>query len=249
MQPSVEPARDERRASQRFSVSLAVEADLGPTRLRGHTNDMSEGGACLVLDGAVPPIGAPIRVAFAVPGRADPIEVEAQVRWTAPGPTARCGIMFTRGQRRLLAAVLGGALGAAPTASASAACSVPTFDPESTTVLDMDAGAERPDEQRVLAAFESRYDAFDACVVNAKPKREEPIPGEAEVQILLNPRGATPLGINAALPEPVARDHELRECLRDAVSRADYPSYDGPPVVVVFGFELDPGFDEVPAEE
>jgi hypothetical protein len=245
MQPSVET---ERRASPRFPVHLAVRAELGHATVLGRTADLSDGGACLELAGGAPEIGAPIRVAFTLPGRADPIEVDAEVRWTAPGAIARCGIMFRGGHNRLLAAVVGGALAAAPAGSAHAACTVPTFDPDASTVLDMEAGSERPDERRVLAAFESQYGAFDSCVMNAKPKNDAPIPGEAQVQILLNPAGATPLGINAELPEPVRRNHELRECLRDAVSRADYPSYDGPPVVVVFDFELDPGTEEMPAE-
>ena len=48
--------------------------------------------------------------------------------------------------------------------------------------------------------------------------------------------------------EHSANDAEFLRLYDTAVARADYPSYDGPPVVVEFDFELDPGFEEIPAE-
>ena len=68
----------------------------------------------------------------------------------------------------------------------------------------------------------------------------ETLPGDVDVEVLLNPKGHEPLGINAKLPRQVDKS-SLRECLRGAVAAAAYPSYDGPPVVVNFSFELDPG--------
>ena len=114
--------------------------------------------------------------------------------------------------------------------------------------MDMDGGSERPDQQGVLEAFSRRYDAIDACVVDSRGKSDKQIEGEAHVAVLLNPKGATPLGVNADLPTPAAKNRRLRECLRAAAASAEYPSYDGPPMVVEFDFELDPGYEEVPAE-
>jgi len=245
MQHAQHVNHDNRRASERFAVALPVESRGGAAPLRGTTSNLSFGGACLELDDDVPEIGSAVKLAFAVPGRPEPIEVEAEVRWTAG--ERRCGIMFRRGHQRLLAALVAGLIGIA-SGTVRANTNVPTFDPNATTVLDIDGGAERPDKQQVLDAFSREYDAIDACVVDSKGDPEKQLAGEAHVAVLLNPAGATPLGINAELPDTLAKNRKLRECLRGAVAKADYPSYDGPPVVVEFDFELDPGYEEVPAE-
>ena len=54
-------------------------------------------------------------------------------------------------------------------------------------------------------------------------------------------QGNRPLGVNAQLSEQVKQRLQLRECLRGAVADGKYPAYEGPPVVVDFSFELDPG--------
>ena len=216
-------------------------------QLRGTTSNLSAGGACLELEGEAPSIGDAVTFSFAVPGRPEPIEVEAEVRWTAGEHKRRCGIMFRRGHQRLLAAMIAGLIGIA-SGTVSANTTVPTFDPNANTVLDMDSGGERPDKQAVLDAFSQEYDAIDACVIDSKGDRDKQLVGEAHVAVLLNPAGDTPLGINAELPDSIAKNRQLRECLRGAVAKADYPSYDGPPIVVEFDFELDPGYEEVPAE-
>ncbi len=237
---------DNRRSSERFAVALPVQATTGPA-LRGTTSNMSSGGACLELDDTAPEIGSSIKLAFDVPGSKAPIEVEAEVRWHAGEAKKRCGVMFRQGHQRLLAAIVGGLIGAA-SMTASANTTVPTFDPSADTEIDMDAGPERPDKQAVLDAFSQQYDAIDQCVVSSKPKMNTTLEGDVQVAVLLNPKGDTPLGVNAELPDTVKKNGKLRECLRTAVAKADYPSYDGPPIVVEFDFELDPGYEEVPAE-
>jgi len=59
--------------------------------------------------------------------------------------------------------------------------------------------------------------------------------------VLLDPNGSTPLGGNAKLPPETGAKKRLRKCLRSVAAAANYPAYDGPPVVVEFSFELDPG--------
>jgi hypothetical protein len=238
---------DNRRASERFTVVLPVQATTESAPLRGTTSNLSSGGACLELEGTAPAIGTSLTLAFALPGRPDPIEVEAEVRWHAGAAKKTCGVMFRQGHQRLLAAMVAGLIGLA-SGSVSANTTVPTFDPNGSTVMDMDAGGERPDRQQVLDAFSRTYDAIDQCVMTSKPNADGELEGDAHVAVLLNPKGSTPLGVNAELPEDQNKNGKLRECLRTAVSRADYPSYDGPPIVVEFDFELDPGFEEVPAE-
>jgi hypothetical protein len=247
MQPLPDPSN--RRTSERFELRLPLHANAGGRSITGACTNFSSGGACIEIDGVTPSIGEAITVNFDVPGSTETIAVDAEVRWTQPGAKPKCGIMFRAGHQRLIAAVVAGVIGAASgTASAAATTTVPTFDPSSDVVMDMDSGSERPDQQVVLEAFSRRYDAIDACVVDSRGKSEKQLGGEAHVAVLLNPKGATPLGVNAVLPEPIIKDRRLRECLRAAAASAEYPSYDGPPIVVEFDFELDPGFEEVPAE-
>lgn len=243
------PDPSNRRTTERFELRMPIQAQANGLVCTGASTNFSSGGACLEIEGATPAIGESITVQFAVPGAPETIAVDAEVRWTAPGAKPKLGIMFRAGHQRLLAALVAGVIGAgSATASAAATTNVPTFDPSADVVMDMDSGGERPDSQSVLEAFSRRYDAIDACVVDSRGKSEKQMNGEAHVAVLLNPKGATPLGVNADLPAPAAKDRRLRECLRAATAGADFPSYDGPPIVVEFDFELDPGFEEVPAE-
>lgn len=233
-----------RRTSPRFDVVLPIIAD----GRSGSSSNLSEGGACIEIQGIAPKIGASIEVEFAVPG-SEAVRVEAEVRWAKPGASGTFGVMFRRGHQRLVALLIAGAIGgASANASAAATTTVPTFDPNGDIVLDMEAGPDRPDSHTIREAFSRQYDAIDACVVESKGDSERTLEGEAHVEVLLNPKGATPLGVNTELPGRSKKDRQLTECLRAAVATADYPSYDGPPVVVEFDFELDPGFEEVPEE-
>jgi hypothetical protein len=63
------------------------------------------------------------------------------------------------------------------------------------------------------------------------------------MSIKMNPKSAKPFAVNAEMPEGVD-SKKLNDCLRDAAAAAAYPKYDGPPVVVKFSFELDPGSTE-----
>jgi hypothetical protein len=233
-----------RRTSPRFDVVLPIVA----AGRSGSSSNLSEGGACIELEGVSPKVGESIEIEFAMPG-GEAVRVEAEVRWAKPGIRTACGLMFRRGHQRLVALLVAGAIGGASAdASAAATTSVPTFDPNADVVMDMDAGPERPDGHTITEAFSRQYDAIDACVVDSKGGNDRTLDGEAHVEVLLNPKGATPLGVNTELPGRSKKDRELVECLRAAVATADYPSYDGPPVVVEFDFELDPGTEEVPED-
>ncbi|MFO0633204.1 MAG: PilZ domain-containing protein [Nannocystaceae bacterium] len=233
-----------RRQNDRIDVVLPVRVD---GTAQGRSANLSFGGACVEIEGAAPAVGSAVTLAFDVHGRT--IEVHSEVRWAKPGARPTIGVMFRRGHRALVAALVAGLVGAgAATASASTTTNVPTFDPNADVELDMNAGPERPDKQQVLDAFSRQYDAIDACVVDTKRDPDKPLQGEAHVEVLLNPTGEVPLGVNTELPKSLAKNRQLRECLRAAVATADYPSYDGPPIVVEFDFEIDPGYEEEPAE-
>lgn len=130
----------------------------------------------------------------------------------------------------------------------SVTANVADFDPNGDFNLDLDAyGSERPDEYAVQQAFFGQFEALDACVWTEKERRssEDQLPGDAVMAVMLNPKEARPLGVNATMPEALAKASKLTDCLREATAAAPYPTYDGPPVVVEFEFEVDPGSYEV----
>lgn len=146
---------------------------------------------------------------------------------------------------------------------------VASFDPNADIVL-VGEGGTRPDEYHLTQVFGCQHDLLDRCVDAEKTPRQETLVaettntetseqglegtrgetsdttlhGEVEVAVLLNPLGNQPHGVNVLLPPAVRESAELTECVRRVAASAPYPAYNGPPFVVVFVFELDPGFDE-----
>lgn len=225
---------EERRVHARIPARFAATVYGDGRAQAAATHDLSLRGACISTD--IPlAVGSEVDVEVALPVRHEPVRVRGEVCWSKKG---KAGIVFRSGALAAVAAFVGGML-LAPTAQA-AKTSIPTFDPNADVVLDMKAGGERPDEYDLTQAFEQQYDSFDECVAAAKKDPNETLPGDVDVEVLLNPKGHEPLGINAKLPGEVDKS-SLRECLRGAVAAAAYPSYDGPPVVVNFSFQLDPG--------
>ncbi len=124
--------------------------------------------------------------------------------------------------------------------------SIASFDPSEDIQFDLMAyGSERPDQYGVEQAFATRYGAFDDCVAAEKKRRgsDEQLMGDVSMSIKMNPKAAKPFAVNAEMPEGVD-SKKLNDCLRDAAAAATYPKYDGPPTVVKFSFELDPGSTE-----
>ena len=241
----MQPATDlmtsgaERREHERFDIRIPVHLEgVGNAR----SENISAGGACISCEGEAPAIGERVQMAVDLPS--GPVQVDAEVRW-ASKCKRKVGLQFRGGQKAAIAAFITAFVGATQIASAAASLTVPEFDPQGDVQLDMERGGERPDEYNVMQAFEQQYDSFDQCVAEAKGKSHKQWPGDVHVEVLLNPDGHIPLGVNAQVPGSAAKKRGLRECLRSAVASAEYPSYDGPPVVVEFDFELDPGTEWV----
>jgi hypothetical protein len=130
----------------------------------------------------------------------------------------------------------------------SVTANVAEFDPNADVSLDMDKfGSERPDQYSIQQAFFGQFGALDECVLAEKDRRgdEAQLLGDVSMAVKLNPEQSRPFGVNASMPDAHAKATKLQDCLREAAASAPYPTYDGPPVVVDFEFELDPGFIEV----
>lgn len=230
----------DRRSHDRHEVKLPLQISDGVGSFVGCSENLSYGGACLVHEpGRSFKVGSVVDVEVDLPGQPERARVQAEVRWSGRG---RTGLKFRAGALAAVAAFIA-SLSATPAMAATT--TVPEFDPSADVQLDMDAGGERPDEYTVLQAFEQQYSAFDQCVYDAKAGKDHKLPGDVDVEVLLNPKGNRPLGVNAKLSKKVKGQKALRDCLRNAVAGAHYPSYDGVPVVVQFSFELDPGMQEV----
>lgn len=135
-------------------------------------------------------------------------------------------------------------MGDKPVGAGSVSAKVASFDPNADTVLDLDRyGSERPDEYQVQQAFFDRFGALDECVMAEKDRRgsDSQLAGDVQMAIKLNPESAQPFAVNASMPKAFAKNESLTECLREAGASSQFPTYDGPPIVVEFEFELDPG--------
>jgi len=234
------PNGQERRAHERMAMQLPIKASAGGDVFAGLSEDMSIGGAKVRWeDDRELAIGDTIEVELALPGRPEPLRTEAEVRWC--GGRSVCGIKFGARAQGVIAAFFAAACGLA-SSTASASATVPTFDPNADTVVE-DTGGERPDEYEIQEAFFSQNEALDKCLDKATNNRQRQLEGDAEIEILLNPKGDRPLGVNASMPRGLSKNVGLTECVRRVVASAPYPSYDGPPVVVALSFELDPGME------
>ena len=235
----------DRRAHPRVEVGVPLVVKHGGRFFTAKSNDVSAGGVCVECVGDAPDIGERVEMEVDVPGTRRRAKVEAEVRWSARG---RLGLMFRTGAKAAVAAFVAAMLGSSA-ASAAAKATVPEFDPTADRVIDMNGGSERPEDYQVLEAFEQQYSQLDQCVMKAKRGKDKQLQGDVDVQVLLDPKGERPLGINATLPGKSAKNRGLRECLRSAIAAAHYPKYDGPPVVVEFNFQLDPGYEEVQEQD
>lgn len=149
----------------------------------------------------------------------------------------------------ILSALTAGVIALGCATTVYAAPQIDEIDRSKPVDLNKYPGGERPDDQEVLEAFSAQMDRLADCVEGAKDRakmgEDDRMEGGALMTILLNPEGERPLAVSAELPEKVKKDKRLRQCLRVATWKADYPSYDGPPIEVDFEFELDPGYDWV----
>ena len=227
----------ERREHQRFPFQVAVETTYGDVAQSFTSEDLSVGGAKIV--GGALPVGERVDVTVALPGRRMPLTATAEVRWSRGGAV---GLRFGQAAQAALAAFFASVVGLSGATASANVAAVPNFDPNATTELTAEGG-ERPDELVLLGACERQRGQMDRCVDEAKSGNDVTFEGTATMEVLLNPAGARPLGINGRASEDAPKDAGLMECLRSATASAPYPGYDGPPVIVEFDFEIDAGFE------
>lgn len=228
----------ERREHQRFPLQVAIEATHGASTLSFTSEDLSVGGAKVIGEGSLP-VGEEVDVKVALPGQSAPLAAKAEVRWSRGGAV---GLRFGRVAQAALAAFFASVVGLSGATASANVAAVPNFDPNATTELT-EEGGERPDEFVLLGAFENQREQMDRCVEDAKAGDDVTLEGTATMEVLLNPAGHRPLGINGRASDDAPKDVGLMDCLRAATASAPYPGYDGPPVIVEFDFEIDAGYE------
>lgn len=133
-------------------------------------------------------------------------------------------------------------------AARSVKANISTFDPNADVVLDLDKyGSERPDDYAVQMAFNQAFAPMDECVFAAKERKgmdAESVlhDGNMDISVKLDGKAGKAMAVNATLPDKLDKDAKLKDCIRNAVAQVQFPSYDGPPVVVDFYTEVDAGF-------
>lgn len=126
--------------------------------------------------------------------------------------------------------------------------SIAAFDPNSDIAFefgDGGGGGEMPDDYAIRMAFNNSFDGLDSCVGSYKGRKGiasgKQLDGELSISVKLNPKDSQPLGINASISSKHDKDEELKTCLKQAVEKAPFPTYDGAPRIVDFSTELDAG--------
>jgi uncharacterized protein (TIGR02266 family) len=94
-----ESDHDDRRRDQRFAVTLRVDYDDAADLVSDYTENLSNGGMC-VVGSRVLPEGEAVRMTLSFPGLIDPIRIDGIVRWVRPGDSIMLGIEFVDGPAR-----------------------------------------------------------------------------------------------------------------------------------------------------
>ncbi|MGH1348267.1 MAG: PilZ domain-containing protein [Nannocystales bacterium] len=90
-------AFEDKRRTRRFDVQLALRVRRGDEDVTGMTQNLSLGGMLASVPFEPPlRLGDKVRVSFSVPQLSEPIEVDAEVRWTAG---SGIGLQFAAGLR------------------------------------------------------------------------------------------------------------------------------------------------------
>jgi hypothetical protein len=126
--------------------------------------------------------------------------------------------------------------------------SIQAFDPNADIDFDFGdggGGGESPDDWEIRTAFDKTFGGMDECVASYKERKgiasSKQLDGELVIAVKLNPKDSAPLGINASISSKHDKDEELKTCIKQAVEKAPFPTYDGAPRIVDFSTELDAG--------
>jgi hypothetical protein len=112
---------------------------------------------------------------------------------------------------------------------------IPRHDPNATRVLDAD-GSERPDDATIRAHLRKLEPAFDRCIADAVAGGVRFANGRVEFDLGIAATGRVS-GVTAKAP-PAIQSTGVVSCLRKVIFDHRFPTWDGPPMDVEYGFDI-----------
>lgn len=112
---------------------------------------------------------------------------------------------------------------------------IPRHDPNATRELDAD-GSERPDDATIRAHLRKLEPAFDRCIADAVAGGVRFANGRVEFDLGIAASGRVS-GVTAKAP-PAIQSTGVVSCLRKVIFDHRFPTWDGPPMDVEYGFDI-----------
>ena len=115
---------------------------------------------------------------------------------------------------------------------------IPAYDPKKATVLDMNAGSERLDDNRLMSEMRTIEHKLNECLSLASCYNNGLGSGRIDFEFrILGKTGAVD-GVNIRAPEELTV-YGIIPCVRKAVFEHRFPTFDGQHMVVNYSVELD----------
>lgn len=114
---------------------------------------------------------------------------------------------------------------------------VPRFDPNADQTVAMDVGGERLGDATFRAEMKELRGAFDRCIADAFARDPSLATGTVEFEIAIAASGKV-TGVNATGPARL-KDAGGIACLRVAIHKHRFPSWDGPPASTRYELSYD----------
>lgn len=123
--------------------------------------------------------------------------------------------------------------GSAPVFDDSA---IPRFDPNRVQTIGEGQGSERLSDRKVRQELERLEPGFNRCIEQVANAGVDIGSGQVSFEIGIEPSGKV-WGITATAPRAL-RESGVVACMRKAIHRHRFPSWDGPPMGVDYSFDV-----------
>lgn len=111
---------------------------------------------------------------------------------------------------------------------------VPKYDPNRTETIG--EGTERLSDRKVRQHLSRLEPKFNRCIEQAAMATDDALTGVVYFNIGIEPTGKV-WGVTVKAPDALKR-HKVAACMRVAVYKAKFPSWDGPSMGVDYSFEV-----------
>ena len=116
--------------------------------------------------------------------------------------------------------------------------SIPSYDPNKATVLDMNAGSERLSEERLMVEMRTIEHELNKCLGIASCYNNGLGSGRIDFEFRVLGKSGQVDGVNVTAPEELSI-YGIVPCTRAAIHDHRFPTFDGQQMVVNYSVELD----------